>query len=232
MENMWSGLLFLRSLWLDAVSWRRRTQALAARPGRSSAALLGNAEPIRRYCSEMKLEFNTNEQDEIIAQYLNTEFEILNQRALQYEQGVATKTNFYLAILTAAAGGIVIAFTQSNLPAAFLLSATIIVLIFLLVLGSITLSQTLDMLATAIFLYRRAGRIRRWFLDYAPKLLPYFPFVVADDSPPYLIKRSKLRGIESALLLSNAALAGIILAFGQKFGHSQVGGRTMAWNKV
>lgn len=160
----------------------------------------------------MHIEFSVNnkEKDEVVAQYLLSEFEVLNQRAMQYEQSIVNKTNFFLATLTAVGGGAILLSTQLTLSTEFYLVGGLILAVALLVLGITTLAQVVDIGASATFLYRRAGRIRKWFLEYDSRLQPYIPFVVGDDSPPYVMETSKLRGIEAVLLIANSAIAGFL----------------------
>jgi hypothetical protein len=157
-------------------------------------------------------EAKTKPKDEIIAQFLTAEFNALNHRATQYDQNIAGKSNFYLAVVTAVVGGIFVAstsdkinwFTKSIEPIAC------IVLAFLLVLGVITLSQILDLSASSKVCLRRAGRIRHWFLTYAPTIKDNLPFTVTDSRPPFL-ERNTLRGVEATLLLINASVVALLV---------------------
>ena len=149
--------------------------------------------------------------DEIVAQFLMAEFNALNHRATQYDQNVAGKTNFYIAVVTAVAGGIFFASTsdKSNWFKDSIEPLTCAVLAFLLVLGLITLSQILDLSALSKVCLRRAGRIRHWFLTYAPNIKDNLPYTVTDSRPPFLEKVT-LRGVEAVLLLINATIAAIL----------------------
>lgn len=145
------------------------------------------------------------------SQYLLAEFGMLHQRATLQEQAIANKVNFFLVITTAIAGGIVVAsdidtFKPLVLPISFM------VMLFLLVIGLSTFIQVLDLHASSVFFYRRIGRIRKWFLDNDPSLLPYTPFQVGDDSPAFYVEHARLRGIEVILVLVNSVIAGTLPA--------------------
>jgi len=165
----------------------------------------------------MKLEFTTRDKEEIVAQYLVAEFEVLNQRAIQHNQVIASKVNFYLAIVTAIAGGLLVAGSSDQFRP-YLLPVACLALGLSCLLGIATLSQVLDLVASSRVLLRRAGRIRKWFLDFDASLLPYLPFKAADDRPSFYVRHARLRDVESSLLLGNAAaaatLAGLLFFLG------------------
>jgi hypothetical protein len=148
---------------------------------------------------------------EAIAAFLTAEMEGLNQRALHYDEALSSKVNFYLVVVTALAGGLVLAAGTGAL-APIVLPVTCIVLAFLFQLGMVTFGQCLDLSATVTTLYRRVGRIRHWFIEQQPALEPYLPFTVGDDRPQLNPDYALLRGMESILLLVNAALCGVFFA--------------------
>lgn len=153
---------------------------------------------------------------EQISQYLTAELEAINARAVAAEQNAASKVNFYLLIVTAAVGGIILLISNEKLVAylSIIAVAACVLLAFLVLVGWSTFLQVIDLAASATFFYRRAGRIRRWFLDLEPAVLPYLPFKPGDDNPTFLAPRSSLRGIETVLLLVNSAMLGIALGLG------------------
>lgn len=155
-------------------------------------------------------EITREPKDEIVAQFLMAEFDALNHRATQYDQSVAGKSNFYLAVVTAVVGGVFVASTSdtSNWFTNSIEPITCIVLVFLFLLGLITLSQILDLSASSKVCLRRAGRIRYWFLAYAPKIKDNLPFTVTDSRPPFL-ERNVLRGVEAILLFINASVVAL-----------------------
>ena len=147
---------------------------------------------------------------EIIAQYLVAELDALTQRALHFEQALMNKINFYLVVVTAILGGLIL-LSQTNAITGFLLPIAILVCLFLHLMGWITLSQGLGLSYITIAMYRRSGRIRQWFVDHEPTLAPYTPFSHGDDRPPFYANYAPLRNIESILLLVNAAIAGVFV---------------------
>lgn len=140
-----------------------------------------------------------------IAQYLTADLTSMTQRAIQYENLLANKVNFYLAIVTATIGGLILA---ADIPEVkpFLIPLACLVLLILSTVGSVLLLQGLDLNANATFMWRRMGRIRQWFLDQDPSLFPYLPFSPGDDKPRYYVEYARLRSAESILLIVNAVV--------------------------
>ena len=145
---------------------------------------------------------------DIIAEYLITELQMVQQRASQQEQSIATRTNLYIASLSIVAGGVFIAIDKL-ISSSFLLPLIVVVLIFFAALGYVTLSQVLDSYTSSISLYRRMGRIRRFFIDKNPRIVKYMPFAFGDDRPLYFVKYAPLRGIEAILPLANSLVTGV-----------------------
>ena len=116
------------------------------------------------------------------------------------------KINFYLVIVTAAIGGLILA---SNIPEikVFLLPIASVLLLVLFIMGWVIYLQGLDLNANSIFMYRRMGRIRQWFLEEEPNLYPYLPFNSGDDKPRFYEKHARLRAVDSILVVINAILA-------------------------
>jgi hypothetical protein len=146
-----------------------------------------------------------------LTQYFTAELNSLTTRALQNENLVMNKINFFLALVTAIGGGLLLASTTLVLKD-ILLPVGGLVALFLHIMGWATLSQIMDLNSNAIIMYRRMGRVRQWFLDRAPDALPYFPFNPGDDRPKYFIEDAPLRGVETILLMTNAATGGIFSA--------------------
>ena len=148
---------------------------------------------------------------EIIAHYLVTELDGLTQRALHFEQALMNKINFYLVVVTAILGGLIL-LSQSDALTGFLLPVALLVCFFLHLMGWMTLSQGLQLSYMTIAMYRRSGRIRQWFVDHEATLAPYTPFSHGDDRPLFYANYAPLRNIEAILLLVNAAIAGVFVA--------------------
>jgi hypothetical protein len=148
-----------------------------------------------------------------IAQHMTVELEILNQSANHAKDMLMNKVNFFLALVTAIGGGLAYMFTLDKLPN-FLIATTCIVIFILILMGINTLRQSLDLSASAITFYRRAGRIRKWYVEREPTLEAYLPFNVADNLPRMSSSFINLRGAESILLLVNSSLIGVSIGLG------------------
>jgi len=148
----------------------------------------------------------------IIAQYLISEFEMLHQRAEAHERFIANKTNFFVGLTTATLGGLLFLLKESVGVIASL-SITVVgffALIFLLIVGWVIFKQSVDMVASAAIYYRRAGRVRRWFVDNAPSVEKYIPFTVTDERPLLYVPYAPLRDFNTIVASVNAGLMAIL----------------------
>lgn len=150
---------------------------------------------------------------EAIAQYIISDMEMLTQRALQLENRHENKVNFYLVIVTAVVGGLLIFSSNENVePIVFPIAC--MVLLVLHILGWITLHQGIDLSSGAASLFRRISRLRQWFLDQEPSLLPFLPYTPGDDQPHIYVEHMPLRRMETILLFVNAVLLGTFVGVG------------------
>jgi hypothetical protein len=135
---------------------------------------------------------------DVISQYLTTEMQIITQRAIQYETMLQNKINFYLVIVTAAIGGLILAAGLAEIRQTMLLLSCLAMLV-LSIMGWVTLLQCLDLSANSNMMHRRTGRMRQWFVDHEPSLYPYLPFAPGDDNPKFYIHYARMRSVESTL---------------------------------
>jgi hypothetical protein len=148
---------------------------------------------------------------DVIAQYMIAELDSLTQRALQHENMLTTKINFFLVLVTASGGGLFLSASITALEN-LLLPVSSLLTLLLFILGWVTFTQGLDLSANSIVMYRRMGRIRQWFLDAEPELKPYLPFNPGDNRPQYYVSYAPVRGIETILLLVNSSTAAASIA--------------------
>jgi hypothetical protein len=153
-----------------------------------------------------RYEMNETEKIEVSVNFLIAEFNALQQRATTLEQVKSSQLNFFLLVVAATAAGLASlagnAAFASYLPASFLFA-----FLFVFLLGVATLLQSVNYSVSIISFYRRAGRIRRWFVDFHQDIARYIAFQANDDRPPYKIMRSHIaaRGGDAVLLMVNAA---------------------------
>ena len=149
---------------------------------------------------------------EIIAQYLISEFEMLHQRAEAHEQFIASKTNFFVGLTTATLGGLLFLLNESvgEVVPLVIMVVGFFALVFLLIVGWVIFKQSVDMAASAAIYYRRAGRIRQWFVDNAPSVERYIPFTVTDERPPLYVSYAPLREFNTVVASVNAGLIAIL----------------------
>jgi hypothetical protein len=155
---------------------------------------------------------NSNKNDELVAPFMVAEFETLTSRILNIEQTKATRINFYIVIVSAAIGGLSLA-TQFQMTTSLnpLIVPALSSVVFLL--GIAILNENVELASKAVFLYRRAGRIRCWFQDKNPNILPYLAWTPGDDTPPFKDDPGygTFAGKDSILWLGNSVSGAILL---------------------
>lgn len=152
----------------------------------------------------------------VSSEFLLTEFNALQQRAISLEEVKSSRVNFFLIVVAATIAGFSgiagLSTFQAYYPVIIMLGSLI-----LLLLGISTLNHSVDYSAAIVVLYRRAARVRRWFVDHNPEIEPYVAFEPNDDRPrmdtPYL----SWRGGEAVILVANAVSSAIIVGIGLSF---------------
>ena len=145
------------------------------------------------------------------AEFLLAEFNAIQQRAIQIEQSKSSSINFYLVIVAAAIAGV--SGTINLFPGAEISLLFFITSAFILVVGCLTLDHSINQAATIVLLYRRAGRIRRYFLEQSKDIEPYLPFQATDALPRiYLPASLTYRGAEVTVFVINIASISIMSA--------------------
>jgi hypothetical protein len=140
--------------------------------------------------------------------FLIAEFNAIQQRAIGFEEIKSARINFFLIIVAATIAGL--ASLPDNLKAIYpsmIVAGAVIVFL----LGVSTLKSVMDYSIAVVILFRRAGRIRQWFVNNDKKIEKYIPFEPNDDRPPITIASSLIswRGGEPILLIINAAALSI-----------------------
>jgi hypothetical protein len=141
------------------------------------------------------------------------EFSALQERAAHLEQVKSTQVNFFLVVVAAVIAGVSSFSNNSNfqpyLPHTIFAAS---LLIFLL--GFATLNQSVNYSMSIVSFYRRAGRIRRWFVNIDNNLAEYVAFPAGDDRPKFKLTRSYLafRGGDAVLLTVNSVSFATIAA--------------------
>jgi hypothetical protein len=123
----------------------------------------------------------TNNDSKLGAEFLLAEFNAIQQRAIQIEQSKSSSVNFYLVIVAATIAGVPGIFSLVPKEAAWIVLIAMFTFIF--VIGLLTLDHSVNRAVTIIYLYRRAGKIRRYFLDQASDIKNYLPFEANDALP-------------------------------------------------
>lgn len=141
------------------------------------------------------------------AQFLVTDYACLQERVKTFEEIKAARVNFFLLIFGAIGAGISAAMqvpvVKDNAQTIILASS-----IVLFLLGVATLHHSVNYSEAIVTLFRRSGRIRRWFLEENSKIAPFLVFEAADNKPRYDIDFGNLiwRGAEPAVIIVNSVL--------------------------
>jgi len=171
---------------------------------------------IHKVSQHMKVLMESKNPD-TVAQFLIAEFNALQERAKNFEEIKASRVNFYLLVV-AAAGAVFSTATQIiNLFQQFYLESIVLTATILLLLGISTLKDSVDYSGAIVILFRRAGRVRRWFVDFEQSVAPYVAFEPSDDRPKFSVPYSLIawRGAETVVMLfnviSSAAIIGCVV---------------------
>jgi len=153
---------------------------------------------------------------EISANFLLSEFNALQSRAIALGNSQANRVNFLLIIVAAALAGVSQVMGIAALQPYFR-SVIFGTALGILLLGLFTLRQNIEDAAASVILFRRAGRIRLWFVEQNPQIARYVAFEYGDDKPAIDAPFLSSRGGEGVILLINALafclVVGIALPF-------------------
>ena len=150
------------------------------------------------------------------ADFLIAEFNAIQERAMGLEEIKSGRINFFLIIVAAIIAGISgltnAAIVQQSYPEIILVGAALV-----LILGVSTLKSVVNYSVAIVILFRKAGRVRRWFLENDTKIKNYLPFESNDDRPRIQISLISWRGGEAILLIINAVAASIVVGMGLSY---------------
>jgi len=153
---------------------------------------------------------------ECASQFLLAEFNSLQERARSYELIKSSRVNFFLVIV-AAVGGIFTTISKMKVVESYFVETLLALSIMVLLLGLLTLNTLIDYSVAIVMFYRRAGRIRKWFVDLKLDIEKYIAFDATDQRPKFTISSRLIhwRGGESVLMLINclafSLIAGILI---------------------
>ena len=155
---------------------------------------------------------NESSNIEYVSQFLLAEFNSLQDRARSYEEIKSSRVNFFLLVV-AAAGAIFSAFSSIDIMKPFFYEILLIITLTVLLIGLLTLKTLVDYSAAIVIFYRRAGRIRKWFVNLDQNLEKYVAFEATDERPKFKIDSSLIhwRGGELILLLINCLSMSLII---------------------
>ena len=147
--------------------------------------------------------------------FLLAEFEALQERAISVEDIKSNRVNFFLILVGATLAGFSGLANVSEIGGLYLALVGLGAFVLLL-LGLSTLKNLSDYSISRVILLRRAGRVRRWFVERDPSIREYVAFPPNDDRPKMFIGDSLLswRGGEPAIVITNATMVSIIAGIG------------------
>jgi hypothetical protein len=155
---------------------------------------------------------SNSKQDSGVTEFLIAEFNALQERAISLEQRKSNRVNFFLVVTAAVVAGSANLIDNMGFQA-YRSAAVALAAFSLLVLGTLTLQQCIDDSVSIVAFYRRAGRIRLWFVECDVKIEPYVAFHYGDDRPRMYVSYLAFRGGEAAILVTNVVLfCAIIIA--------------------
>lgn len=145
------------------------------------------------------------------ADFLLAEFQSLQSRAIGLEQGKSSRVNFLLIIAAAIGAGL----AQITGNASFQPYYSTIITIAstsIALLGFFTLKHSVDDSVAIIILFRRAGRIRLWFVEQDKHIGDYVAFEYGDDRPKMDSRYVAFRGGEAVIfVITTVALCALVV---------------------
>ncbi len=147
---------------------------------------------------------------EYVSQFLLAEFNSLQDRARAYEEIKSSRVNFFLLIV-AAFGAVFSTILDISFMASFVYEALAITALIIFLLGIATLKTLIDYSVAIVIFYRKAGRIRKWFVNLDSEIEKYIAFDATDEKPRFIVRKGLIhwRGGELILLLINCFSASL-----------------------
>ena len=134
--------------------------------------------------------------------FLIAEYNALQESAVSRDQVKSSRVNFFMVVVAAVSAGIAQVLTNPTLSSYHLIVVSAVGIILFL-LGFVTLRHNIDDSVAIVIYYRRAGRIRLWFVEKDKRIEPYVPFEYADDKPRMDMPYLGFRGGEAVILITN-----------------------------
>ncbi|MEM7330818.1 MAG: hypothetical protein AAF490_01910 [Chloroflexota bacterium] len=149
--------------------------------------------------------------DPLSAQFLIAEFQETNQEYRRRKEEGLSRLNFFIALTTTVWGGVIALNEFSSIDILTWQAISIGALIFLLAVGWEFHHYSIKRGISTDEIVRAMARIRRYFVDHDPSILPYLTWKT-DDEPTILLlaNRSKIRRTTAMIESLNA---GILLWF-------------------
>ncbi|MBP7963004.1 MAG: hypothetical protein KBG20_12945 [Caldilineaceae bacterium] len=144
-----------------------------------------------------------------IENFLIAEFNALQERALEYERLKSARVNFYLLLIGAT---IAVMPTMVQQFQAYEWFAVSFVSLTIILVGIATLIQIVNYSISIAVFYRKAGRVRTWFIEKSIDMAPYTAFSPGDDRPRIKLTGTylALRGAEATVTVGNSIAFGAL----------------------
>jgi len=148
-------------------------------------------------------------------EFLLTEFNALQDRAISLEEIKANRLNFFLLVVGVVVAGLSSLYGKSSFSSLYMTSVFVSAFVIFL-LGILTLKNSVDYSIAIVSFYRKAGRIRRWFVENDPGIDKYVAFEPTDDRPKMKLSATFLawRGGEPVLVVINMVSASVLVGAG------------------
>ena len=158
---------------------------------------------------------SNSENKQISVEFMIAEFNAIQTNIVKLEEIKSGRVNFFLIIVAATIAGTSGLFNNQYLQA-FLNHIFAVGALAILVLGVAVLTQLVQYSEAIVSLYRRAGRIRRWFADEDQAVVPYLAFDAGDDIPALVLNSAYLEfrgGDVIVLTINSLSFAIFVISF-------------------
>jgi hypothetical protein len=152
------------------------------------------------------------EKTQASVEFLIAEFTALQSQVTRLEEAKSSRVNFFLIVVAAAAASISGLADVGRSGGSFE-AVVAVAALAILGLGAATLKELVGYSESIVSLYRRAGRVRRWFVDSDTGIAPYVAFKACDDHPILALGPGYLgfRGGDAVVLTLNAASVSVVV---------------------
>lgn len=163
---------------------------------------------------QAKAEVSIDEKTSSTVEFLLAEFQEMNQEFRRTKEEGLARLNFFIALTTSILGGLVALSEFSSISPDSWKFVSVGALLFLLSIGWGFHQFTIDRGISTDVNIRAMARIRRYFIDQDPAIVPYMTWPLHDEPSKWVIKNNSIirRTTQIMVGLTLALFVGLLLS--------------------